>query len=504
MDIGQLDYKIPGQFNLGGMIANQQAIAGEDIKQQANALQIESAQQEMQAKNQQRQRDVQAQGIYRSSLDQTGKLDEGKYLSSLNQSGMSDYAQKYQADVAKRVLDINHAEYLKTQKDSMTQTDLLTKAQAQASNVYSGLQNLYIHYPEFQKAEALRAGTLNPQQMDAYKVFFDTASKEGIGAMIDTPEQFLANPSMAMQKAQSVGQEAQQRLKEALDKSTMWHSRYENADITAKNTGWYTDPETGVRSKVPKEASPGALMLGVRQDQRLEDKLTLMGKDLDYSRVVRSSFGIAGLGYERAERLETLATSFENGDAIRDAEMEELAMGMAQLVGGTAGAARSQVEALVPKTARGSAQKIKQWFLNEPQGLNQKKFVDRIMGSITREKETMGDQLQRQRYRRMANWDYLREKAPEEWASIAESNGVNVEDYDAWVKSGHKQFSAVQVPEGGGLSPREKAIGKTEPATEKKAEENLPTYTPEQVKALGPGTYHFKGTTGKVYTITKK
>jgi hypothetical protein len=199
------------------------------------------------------------------------------------------------------------------------------------------------------------------------------------------------------------------------------------------------------------------ITLGQKQEQFIQNKLTKLGDEIDPSKNVRNAFGIAKIGFDRAERLQTLAEAFKNGNLVRDAEIEELAIGLNQLFSGSAVGSREQIRALVPHTAVGNAMKLKQWLFNEPTGMNQKAFVDRMNGSIVREKNTMGDQIKRTQLQKIAKYNFVRKADPEGWEEVLLSYGVNPDDYDEWVKGGHQQKPddnkpVATVPVAGGTS----------------------------------------------------
>jgi flagellar biosynthesis/type III secretory pathway chaperone len=200
--------------------------------------------------------------------------------------------------------------------------------------------------------------------------------------------------------------------------------------------------------------------LNLNHGDSMNKRFENFGKTLDPSQASsRSPVGVAAVKFNTAERLETLGKAFADGNQIRDAEMEELAMGVANLLSGTSASARSQVEALVPKTAMGNAMKLKQWLMNEPTGLNQKEFVNRIMGTISREKATAADQIKRAQYTRIAPFKNLQDADPERFNDVLLSSGVDPKEYSDWELNGHKSISAVQQPEGSSAFPGAPEVG---------------------------------------------
>jgi hypothetical protein len=192
-------------------------------------------------------------------------------------------------------------------------------------------------------------------------------------------------------------------------------------------------------------------MFGQKVEQRTEDKIVKLKEDLDAAKNVRNAFGVAELGLTRVERMESLGKAFHDTGKLRDAEIRELATGLNSVLAGSNVGTEHQIEELVPKSAIGNAQKIIQWWQNEPRGMNQKKFVDRMMASIDREKRTMTAQIKREQYQRLTAWDFVRRDAPTEWEKVVRGAGVKPDEYDAWIKKGQPEISAVQEPEAPGV-----------------------------------------------------
>ncbi len=188
--------------------------------------------------------------------------------------------------------------------------------------------------------------------------------------------------------------------------------------------------------------------LGEKHSQFLDKRFTGLGEALDPSKGARGAFGIAKQSFDRAEKLESLASAFPSGN-LDSRQIEELAIGMNSLLSGSNAGAASQVEALVPKTVMGDARKLKEWLTNEPTGTNQQAFVKRLLGTIEREKATVSDQMKRIKYERAGRYSDLEKTDQARFKNALEDADIDPDEYDKWRKGGKKAISAVQGAEGG-------------------------------------------------------
>lgn len=188
--------------------------------------------------------------------------------------------------------------------------------------------------------------------------------------------------------------------------------------------------------------------LGMKEDQYKNKRITDMGNDLDWNKNVRSAYGVTAQGFHRAERIEGLVTQYKNLN-IDQREMSELAIGLNSMLQGSNQSAQKQVEGLIPKSARGNISKLQEWLTNEPQGLNQQKFVQRMLNDAQREKSVMQGQLLRDARQKISKYPDVEKNYPEEWGNTLQSWGVDPGQYKSWRDSGFKEdfFSS---PSGGG------------------------------------------------------
>lgn len=194
-----------------------------------------------------------------------------------------------------------------------------------------------------------------------------------------------------------------------------------------------------------------------KHELNYQKRLKQMGDDLDPSKQRQGSFGVSKQIFDRAERLESLAGALPDGN-LDSRQMEELAIGLNSMLSGSNTGASEQVKSLVPQTIWGDAQKLKEWFVNNPTGLQQQEFVKRMLGSISREKQTAEQQMNRTRFSRIAKYSDLASSNPDDFNSVLQSNGVDPEQYQQWTKGGYKAMSAVAKPGEGGQSAKPKTV----------------------------------------------
>ncbi len=135
--------------------------------------------------------------------------------------------------------------------------------------------------------------------------------------------------------------------------------------------------------------------------------------DLDADKGRAGNFGIISAKVESAERLQTLIHSFQSGNDLPKAQMEELALGLSNMLAPGGGGSREQVAALVPHSALGDTNKMISYLSNQPRGAGQGGFVDQIAHTIDREAATANDQLNTIRASRVGAHSTLRQMAPD-------------------------------------------------------------------------------------------
>jgi hypothetical protein len=150
---------------------------------------------------------------------------------------------------------------------------------------------------------------------------------------------------------------------------------------------------------------------------------------------------------DQADRLKALYTD-SNGDIrnLDSRQMEEFAIGTNKLLSDASTGASSQIAALVPKTARGDAQKLKEWLTNDPTGTDQIEFVKRMAETVQREREVADGQVKKAQIALLPAYAKLKKSNPELYKSIINAQGVNEEDIDE-----KGQYKGHKKDEGGGV-----------------------------------------------------
>jgi len=132
--------------------------------------------------------------------------------------------------------------------------------------------------------------------------------------------------------------------------------------------------------------------LALRRGQDIDKMAENMKNDLDANKGRAGNFGDIAARHQAGERMNTLIGSFKNGN-LPPQQMEELGLGMANMISGSSGASRSQVEAIVPSSIMGDSKKLTQWLSNNPTGANQQAFVEMMGHTINREMDTARQQI---------------------------------------------------------------------------------------------------------------
>jgi hypothetical protein len=99
----------------------------------------------------------------------------------------------------------------------------------------------------------------------------------------------------------------------------------------------------------------------------------------------RNPLGVSQNLINRAERIEAIPAGTPLPELDRR-QMEEIGIGVASLMTGGNVVARQTFERLVPQSAVGHINKLKEWIFNNPTGLEQQEFAKKFLQIIAREK----------------------------------------------------------------------------------------------------------------------
>jgi hypothetical protein len=209
-----------------------------------------------------------------------------------------------------------------------------------------------------------------------------------------------------------------------------------------------------VNAKMAQDArkEAAALAAGYKADIReakLEDKADKLvkdlKKDLDPDANRTGNFGAISQKVLAAQRMEVLINQFQGGN-LPPAQMEELALGLSNMISGQGGRSRAQVEAFVPHTAIGSVNKLKTWIVNDPLGAGQQKFVKMMSDTVQREKEMANTQLNDIRIKRLPAHEQLKELRPELYANQVSEYGIDLDDDNEVIKPEPQKKTEMYTP----------------------------------------------------------
>jgi len=200
---------------------------------------------------------------------------------------------------------------------------------------------------------------------------------------------------------------------------------------TGKEVVGAFDPATG--NIKPTGYAPGTKnspTAEVRRQSLISRASQGMLKDLDpsqYGGAIKNQVAAR----DQAEHILALAQRADGSIVNLDSrEQHELALGLAKLIKGGQ-ATQSEGEALIPpKTRQAGVEAIKEWLLNEPRGLNQQKFVERMVHSVERQKAVAEDLINKAKAQRVGAHRKLRELDPEQWEANVISAGLSADNFD--------------------------------------------------------------------------
>lgn len=255
-------------------------------------------------------------------------------------------------------------------QQNAAQTGMLNEA-AKARHADESKNAQWTH--DLQKAAVTGAAGLNKTQ----------ATAAAAGARQDKAIEFKGDEAEANRDLKTAEGEKNRKVK--VQTATPFATRTNPTDgsviVTDKRDGSVTTP-TGTG------APPTA-------DKRLDKWQKELQSDLDTTR--SRSLSALGMNQKRidaADRVKALYT--DRGGDLRNLDsrqQEELAISLQSLLSSSGQAAQAQVKALVPHTAVGDIQKMKEFLFNEPTGLNQQEFTKRMAETVERERELAAQKI---------------------------------------------------------------------------------------------------------------
>lgn len=165
-----------------------------------------------------------------------------------------------------------------------------------------------------------------------------------------------------------------------------------------------------------------------KMDQQVNAATQKMGSDLDPSKGRNGTLGMASQKVANAQALQALANG--QGDNLDQRQTEELAIGLNKLLSGSGVPNSAQVKALVPDTVAGNAQKLKEWLMNDPQGLNQQAFVQKMMGTVNREADVANQQIKQYQVGKLGGHQWLKQHNPDAYNQVLSSYDIDPSEID--------------------------------------------------------------------------
>ncbi len=169
-----------------------------------------------------------------------------------------------------------------------------------------------------------------------------------------------------------------------------------------------------------------------KANDALAGRFTKFSQELDPNRARTGNLGSLQQSLNLTDRIKGLVGKRTNLD---QRETEELAISLQKLLSGSNVGSVQQVEALVPKSARGNAQKMQEFLLNSPQGLQNDAFVQRIMQTVEREHGVVSEQLKKAQYQKLSGFKDLATKDPEQYKEVLSSYGLDPEEHQMFLKT---------------------------------------------------------------------
>ena len=203
-------------------------------------------------------------------------------------------------------------------------------------------------------------------------------------------------------------------------------------------------------------------------DQPKADQASMLKLDGVVRGLRAGPYTMAKTKIQRAEALEALIGAYGSDikgmNKVDRRQLMEAAIAM-QVMLSPGSPSEHEVRALMPSSIQGDAAKIKEWALNNPEGTQQGKFLERIMGTVQREKSTAQNQIAREMYQKLALFPELNDKPiVDDWLR---ANEVDPVAYHKWIADGMPAIQVVPKAEGGaeGAKTDQKADLEYDPAT---------------------------------------
>lgn len=155
--------------------------------------------------------------------------------------------------------------------------------------------------------------------------------------------------------------------------------------------------------------------------------VTALKDDLDPNKARGGNLAKSQAVVNATDRLNAMFKQFPDYN-IPKAQQTELVSAFGAILNGGSAPLQSQIEELVPQSARGSASEMAAWVTNDPLGQNQQKFMQLLHESVNRERDVAENQVRTAQVQRLAGNQFLRERDPETYWSVLHGYGIEPEN----------------------------------------------------------------------------
>lgn len=202
-----------------------------------------------------------------------------------------------------------------------------------------------------------------------------------------------------------------------------------------------------------KLASTGDKSLGLsdKQEQFDEKMMVKLDDRLNWGKSNRGANGQAAAALRGIGQLDALFKGYKND--LTAQEWEEASIAWARILSsGGNGAARAQIEALIPPSAVKNVQVLKQWISNNPTGTKQQEFAKRMEVGMDREKTFNEGYLKKETLKVLDGYKGpLSRQNPDDLREFFQNKGLSYDD----VKTAKPALAKRAWPEG---KPKEAAV----------------------------------------------
>jgi hypothetical protein len=200
-------------------------------------------------------------------------------------------------------------------------------------------------------------------------------------------------------------------IQRASDVANQYKEQMDNA-LTAANT-----------SSKQAETAKTYNEIGVNNDKLAQN----LKDDLDPNKARAGNLAKSQAVVNASERLNQIFKQFPDYN-IPKAQQTEAVSAFGAILNGGSAPLQSQLEELVPKSAKGDVTSVGAWLFNDPMGQNQQKFMSLLHDSVERERDLASEQVKTAQVQRLPAHDLFRQRNPELYSSILSGYGIKPEN----------------------------------------------------------------------------